>query len=75
MEAKPALGEPTPVPQEMRDALKDPNLRIALPVTFTHGRGVQLYIKTRKVGPMILKSEGQTLADLLHMLGTMAEED
>ena len=58
---------------EIREAMHDPNVSIRLPHTFTHGRGVQVYVKTRKVGPIILRSEGQTLADLLHMLGDMAE--
>lgn len=63
-----------PALAEIRDALRDPNVSIKLPHTFTHGRGVQVYVKTRKVGPLLLLSEGQTLADMLHLLGTMAEE-
>lgn len=60
--------------EEMREALASPDVRIALPVTFTHGRGVQIYVKSRKVGPIILRSEGQSLSDLLAMVGNMAEE-
>jgi len=60
---------------EMREALRSNDVRIALPITFTHGRGVQIYVKSRKVGPIILRSGDQTLADLLHMIGTMAEEN
>lgn len=59
---------------EMREALKSSDLEITLPHTFTHGRGVQLHVGRRKVGPIILRSEGQTLADLLHMVGMMAED-
>lgn len=60
---------------EMREALKRADLKITLPHTFTHGRGVQLHVGRKKVGPILLRSEGQTLADLLHMIGTMAERE
>ena len=58
----------------IRDALADPNVSIRLPHTFTHGRGVQIYVKSRKVGPVILRSENQTLADILRVVGNLAEE-
>lgn len=58
---------------DVREALANPDVRIALPHTFTHGRGVQVYVKSRKVGPIILRDEGQTLADMLAMIGRLAE--
>lgn len=60
---------------QIREALADPNASIRFTQTFSHGRAVQVYVKTRKVGPFILPGEGQTLADVLHMLGTLAEQD
>ncbi len=59
---------------EIRDALGSNDVSIRLPVTFTHGRGVQVYLKTRKVGPIILCGPDQTLGDMLKMLGDMAED-
>lgn len=57
---------------EITRALQDPNASIRLPMTFTHGRGAQVYIKSRKVGPIIFPAEGQTLADVMAMLGKLA---
>lgn len=57
---------------ELREALAGPNVSIRLVSTFTHGRGVQVYVKSRKVGPLIVPEGPQTLADVLHMLGTIA---
>lgn len=57
---------------QIKEALADPNVSIKLPVTFTHGRGVQIYVKTRKVGPIILPTGDQTLADILQMIGSLA---
>jgi hypothetical protein len=59
----------------IREALQSPDVRIALPHTFTHGRGVQVYVKSRKIGPIILRSGDQSLADLLTMIGNLAESE
>ena len=59
---------------QVREALGSSDVRLALVHTFTHGRGVQVYVKTRKIGPLIFPPEGGTLADTLHMLGAMAIE-
>ena len=59
---------------KIREALADPNVSIRIVQTFTHGRAAQVYVKSRKVGPFILPAEGQTLADVLHMLGSLAED-
>ena len=59
---------------KIREALADPNVSIRFTQTFTHGRAAQVYVKSRKVGPFILPAEGQTLADVLHMLGSLAED-
>ena len=58
----------------IRAALNDPNVALHLVPTFTHGTAVQVKVRSRKIGPMIFPAEGQGLADVLHMLGTMAEE-
>lgn len=58
---------------EIVEALASPHVRLALPVTFTHGRGVQVFEGRRKVGPVLLRSEGQTLRDLLYLVGDLAE--
>jgi hypothetical protein len=57
---------------EIRAAMKHPDVRLHLPLTFTHGVGVQVYIKGRKVGPLLFPPDGGTVADTLHMLGEMA---
>jgi hypothetical protein len=57
---------------ELREALADPNVSIRLVPTFTHGRAAQVYVKSRKVGPLIVPQQDQTLAEVLHMLGTLA---
>lgn len=59
---------------EIREALASPHVALKFVHTFTHGRAVQVYVKTRKVGPYLLPAEGQTIADVLHMLGTLAEQ-
>ena len=58
---------------EIAEALKSDDVRLALPVTFTHGRGVQVMLKSRKVGPILLRSEDQSLADMLYVVGRLAE--
>jgi predicted RNA-binding protein YlxR (DUF448 family) len=60
---------------EIRDALTLPDASIRFVQTFTHGRAVQVYLKTRKIGPVIIVREGQTLTDILTMLGTLMEGD
>lgn len=57
---------------EVKAALQDSEVRIRLVHTFTHGRGVQVYLKTRKVGPLILPSEGENVSHVLAMLGSLA---
>lgn len=36
-------------------------------------RGVQVKVKTRKIGPLIIPLEGQSLAEIYSMLGEFAE--
>lgn len=59
---------------EVREAMKHQGVSLHFAFTFTHGTGIQVKIKTRKIGPLIFPAEGETLADVLHMLGTMAVE-
>lgn len=63
------------------EALEDPNGSIRLPFIFSmsdgpSGRGVQAYVRTRKVGPVIIpdRRNGQTLADVLTMLADLLEQ-
>lgn len=60
---------------ELRAALAASDVSLRLERTFTHGRCVQVYVGRRKASPVIIPSDGQTLADVLHMLGTLADED
>lgn len=57
---------------ELRAALAHPDASIKFTHVFGHGRAAQVYVKSRKIGPFILPSEGQTIADVLHMLGVLA---
>jgi len=63
--------------EEIAQALLDPNASIRLPVVFggPAPRAVQVYVKTRKVGPLLFPPEGGTLADTLSMLGQMVEQE
>lgn len=56
----------------IRGAMPSPGASIRIVNTFTHGQAAQVYVGTRKVGPFILPTEGQTLGDVLKMLGDMA---
>ena len=58
----------------IRDAMRDPNVALYLVPTFGHGTAVRVKVKTRKIGPLLFPAEGQDIADVLHMLGTMAVE-
>jgi hypothetical protein len=58
----------------IREAMKHPEVALHLVYTFTHGRGIQVKIKTRKIGPLIFPANGGTLSDTLRMLGDMADE-
>lgn len=59
----------------IKHALHDPRASIHLVYAFSIGRGAQVFIKGRKIGPIIFPSENQTLADVLRMLGEFAEAD
>lgn len=58
----------------IREALLSTDGRIALVPTLTHGLGVQVYRKGRKIGPIILPAEGESVADVLSMLGALVIE-
>jgi hypothetical protein len=58
----------------VREAMKDPNVALHIVHTFTHGRAVQVKIRTRKIGPMFFPNEGEKLADVFRLLGSMADE-
>lgn len=58
---------------QIRTALAQPDASIRFTYVFGRGRAAQVYVKSRKVGPFILPSEGQTLADVLHSLGLLME--
>jgi hypothetical protein len=59
---------------KIREAMADPHVSIRLVPTFDHGTAAQVYVKSRKVSPLLFPGDGESLADVLHMLGTMAEE-
>ena len=59
---------------EIKDALKQPYVALHFVQTLTHGRAVQVKIKTRKVGPLIFPPDGGTVGDVLALLGNLADE-
>jgi len=62
--------------EELARVLRGEHGSIRTVLTFTHGRCAQVYEKTRKVGPVIIpdRENGQTLGDVLAMLGDLVEE-
>jgi hypothetical protein len=58
----------------VQEAMKDPNVALHVAHTFTHGRGVQVRIKSRKIGPIFFPNEGEKLSDVFRLLGSMADE-
>lgn len=60
---------------EMRDALAAGRGSIALVYVFGHGLCAQVKVNTRKVGPLVIPRDDQTLGDVLHMLGDLAVKD
>ena len=58
----------------IREALAKPEVSIRLVHTFNQGRGAQVYLKSRKIGPILLPAEGQTLGDVLHLIGSLIDE-
>lgn len=59
---------------DIKAALNDPQCSLRFVETFRYGTAVQVYVKSRKVGPFILPADGQTVADTLHMLGELRSE-
>jgi hypothetical protein len=57
---------------ELRTALASDEASIRLVHTYTHGRCAQIFVGKRKATPVIIPSDGQTLADVLAMLGRLA---
>jgi hypothetical protein len=66
---------PEQATEEIKDALRSPDGSIKVVQTFTHGKAVQVMRKTRKIGPLIIPNRegGQSLGDVLSMLGEWAE--
>jgi hypothetical protein len=60
---------------KIREAMASPDVSLHPARTFTHGLGVQVYVKNLKVGPILFPVEGQSIADVLHMLGTMMTDE
>lgn len=60
---------------EIATALGRHNAKITLVRTFTHGVCAQVWAGAKKAGPLIIpnRADGQSLGDVLHMLGTLAE--
>lgn len=67
-------AEPGDAFDQIRDALCNGG-RIEITYVFRlngkSGPGVQVFQKSRKVGPILIPTEDQTVADVLHMLGQM----
>lgn len=62
---------------ELAALLADPATSIRIVVTFTHGKVAQLFRSGKRVSPPIIpnRKEGQSLGDVLKMLGDLAEEE
>lgn len=60
---------------EMADALRGGRGSIALVYVFGHGLCPQVMVGRRKVGPLVIPQEDQSLADVLAMLGDIATRD
>lgn len=64
---------------DLRAALQGRDWRIESVLTFTHGLALQVYAKPtgarafKKVGPLLIRSEDQTIGDMLLMLAAMAD--
>lgn len=61
---------------EIRAAMSDPNvhLRLVRLVFGASGWAVQIYVKSRKVGPLLLPPEGGTVLDTLTLLDAIEAE-
>lgn len=57
----------------IRAALQDPNVSLHIVQTMSHGRGVQVKIKSRKIGPLLFPTEGKGPGSVLVMLGWMLD--
>ena len=52
--------------------MREPYVALHVVDTFTHGQGIQVQVRSRKIGPILFPSEGQTVGDVLAMLGYAA---
>lgn len=61
---------------QVRTALRDPDmhLRLVRLIFGTSGWAVQVYVKSRKVGPLLLAPVGGTVLDVLAMLDELTTE-
>lgn len=59
---------------KIREALASPGVALRLVDTFGHGTAVQVYVKSRKMSPLLYPPEGGSLSDTLKMLGELAQE-
>jgi len=61
---------------QIRTALADPNMHLRLVRLIFGGSGwaVQVYVKSRKVGPLLLPPDGGTLLDTLAMLDELTPD-
>ena len=60
---------------EMADALRGGHGQIALVYVFGHGLCAQVMVGRRKVGPLVIPTDGQTLGEVLAMLGDLVTRD
>lgn len=60
---------------EMADVLRTGRGQIALVYVFGHGLCAQVMAGRRKVGPLVIPTDGQTLGEVLAMLGDLATRD
>lgn len=63
--------------EELKLELRKTETSIRLEHTFTHGTVAVVYVGKRKASPPIVpnRTEGQTLGDVLKILGDLAEQE
>ena len=68
------MSDETEALEQVRTALRNPDmhLRLVCLIFGASGWAVQVYVKSRKVGPLLLPPEGGTVLDTLAMLDELA---
>jgi hypothetical protein len=60
---------------EIRTALREPYVALHVVNTFTHGQGIQVQVRSHKIGPILFPAEGRGVGSVLEMLGQMLDDN